>query len=67
MRVGFCGRQPSIAESYITTGTAYVCTWAMLPLGLPATDRFWAAPAAPWTAKKAWGGEDIPTDHAIQG
>lgn len=67
MRVGFCGRQPSIAESYISTGTAYICTWAMLPLGLPETDRFWGAPAAPWTAKKVWGGIDIPTDHAIQG
>lgn len=66
MRVGFCGRQPSIAESYITSGTAYICTWAMLPLGLPATDRFWSAPPAPWTAKKAWDGEDIATDHAIQ-
>jgi hypothetical protein len=67
MRVGFCGRQPSIAEPYITTGTAYICTWAMLPLGLPATDRFWAGPSAPWTAKKTWAGEDVPTDHAIQG
>jgi len=67
MQVGFCGAQPSIAEGYITTGTAYVCTWAMLPLGLPATDPFWAAPPEPWTAKKAWSGVDIPTDHAIRG
>ena len=65
MRVGFCGRQPSIAESYITTGTAYICTWAMLPLGLPASDRFWSGPATPWTAKRVWSGEDIPNDHAI--
>lgn len=67
MQVGFCGAQPSIAESYITTGTAYICTWAMLPLGLPASDPFWAAPPEPWTAKKAWSGVDIPTDHAIRG
>ncbi len=66
MRVGFCGRQPSIAEPYISTGTAYICTWAMLPLGLPATDPFWAGAAADWTAKKAWGGVDISTDHAIR-
>jgi len=65
MQVGFCGAQPSIAESYITTGTAYICTWAMLPLGLPPTDPFWAARPEPWTANKAWSGVDIPTDHAI--
>jgi hypothetical protein len=65
MQVGFCGAQPSIAEGYITTGTAYICTWAMLPLGLPPTDPFWAAPPEPWTAKKAWSGVDIPADHAI--
>jgi hypothetical protein len=67
MQVGFCGAQPSIAESYITTGTAYICTWAMLPLGLPPTDPFWSSPPEPWTAKKAWSGVDIPTDHAISG
>jgi hypothetical protein len=65
MQVGFCGAQPSIAESYITTGTAYICTWVFLPLGLPPADPFWAAPPEPWTAKRAWSGVDIPTDHAI--
>jgi hypothetical protein len=67
MRVGFCGRQPSIAESYISTGTAYICTWSMLPLGLPGTDRFWAGAEAAWTAKKVWGGVDVRADHAIFG
>ena len=66
LQVGFCGHQPSIAETYITSGTAYICTWAMLPLGLPASDPFWAAPPAPWTAKKAWNGVNIRTDHAIR-
>ncbi len=67
MQVGFCGAQPSIAESYITTGTAYICTWAMLPLGLPPADPFWSAPPEPWTAKKAWSGVDMSNDHAIAG
>lgn len=65
LQIGFCGAQPSIAEEYITSGTAYICTWVMLPLGLSETDRFWAAPAASWTARKAWEGEDIKADHAI--
>jgi hypothetical protein len=66
LQVGFCGAQPSIAETYISTGTAYICTWAMLPLGLPPDDPFWAAPPEPWTSKKAWSGVDIPNDHAIR-
>jgi hypothetical protein len=66
LQVGFCGAQPSIAESYISTGTAYICTWAMLPLGLPPGDPFWAAPPEPWTSKRAWSGVDIPNDHAIR-
>ncbi len=65
MQVGFCGAQPSIAESYITTGTAYICTWAMLPLGLPPSDSFWTAPPAPWSAQTAWSGVNVRNDHAI--
>jgi hypothetical protein len=65
LRVGFYGHQPSIAEPYISTGSCYLCSAAWLPLGLPATDPFWAAPAAPWTAKKLWSGEALPPDHAL--
>jgi hypothetical protein len=67
LRIGLCGHQPSIGETYISTGSLYLCTAAFLPLGLSASDRFWAAPDAPWTAKKAWNGADLPTDHAIDG
>lgn len=66
LRIGFCGEQPSMAENYITTGTCYVCAWALLPLGLPHTDQFWAGPAAPWTAQKAWSGQPISPDHALR-
>ena len=65
LRIGLCGYQPSIGETYISTGSLYLCTAAFLPLGLSPTDRFWAAPDATWTAKKAWSGVDISTDHAI--
>ena len=34
-------------------------------LGLHAADPFWAAPAEPWTGKRAWAGEDVAADHAI--
>jgi hypothetical protein len=65
LQIGFYGHQPSIAESYISTGSMYLCSAAWLPLGLPATDPFWAGEAKPWTQKKIWSGENVPTDHAL--
>jgi hypothetical protein len=37
----------------------------LLPLGLPDTNEFWAAPAEMWTAQKVWGGKGAPNDHAV--
>ncbi len=65
LQIGFYGHQPAIAEPYISTGSLYLCSAAWLPLGLPASDRFWAGEAKPWTAKKIWNGENITADHAL--
>jgi len=65
LTVGFCGHQPSVGERYISTGSTYLCSAALLPLGLPASDPFWSSPAQPWTAKKIWNGENVPIDHAL--
>jgi len=65
LTIGFCGHQPSIGEGYISTGSAYLCAAGLLPLGLPATDEFWSAAPADWTARKAWSGQDVTPDHAI--
>ncbi|OUJ76282.1 DUF2264 domain-containing protein [Hymenobacter crusticola] len=65
LQIGLCGHQPSIGESYISTGSLYLCTSAFLTLGLPASDAFWASPAQDWTAKKIWSGQDVKTDHAL--
>ncbi len=64
LRIGFYGHQPSIAESYISTGSCYLCSAAWLPLGLAASEDFWAAEAMPWTAKRVWSGEAVAPDHA---
>ncbi|HUZ97344.1 MAG TPA: DUF2264 domain-containing protein [Edaphobacter sp.] len=64
LQIGLAGHQPSLGETYISTGSLYLASAAWLPLGLPATDPFWSAPAAPWTQQKAWSGVDIPVDHA---
>ena len=65
LTIGFAGHQPAIGESYISTGSCYLCSSAWLPLGLAASDEFWSAPAEPWTSQKAWSGVNIKTDHAI--
>jgi hypothetical protein len=66
LQVGAIGHQPSIREYYISTGSLYLCLTGLLPLGLPAEDSFWTAPAEEWTQKRIWAGEDIPADHAYK-
>ena len=65
LTVGFCGHQPGIGESYISTGSLYLCTTGMLALGLPANHTFWTSPPADWSAKKVWNGVDLKADHAL--
>jgi hypothetical protein len=65
LRIGLAGHQPGVGERYISTGSLYLCTVAFLPLGLPAEDPFWTAPAEDWTSRKAWSGAQITTDHAV--
>jgi hypothetical protein len=67
LRIGFCGHQPGVGESYISTGSVYLCAVGLLPLGLPPSDEFWAAPARPWTSVRAWSGDAFPIDHALNG
>ena len=65
LTIGFAGHQPGIGERYISTGSLYLCAMALLPLGLPPSDPFWADPPQPWTAKRAWAGEGFAIDRAI--
>jgi len=65
LQIGFFGHQPDIAESYISTGSLYLCSVGLLTLGLPADDPFWADAPLDWTAKKIWSGQDFPADHAL--
>jgi hypothetical protein len=65
LRIGFCGHQPGVGETYISTGSLYLCSVAFLPLGLPWTDPFWSAPAEPFTQQRAWSGQAFAIDHAL--
>ena len=65
LRIGLYGHQPSLAETYISTGSLYLCSAILLPLGLPESDPFWSLPDEDWTSKKTWKGINMPADHSI--
>ena len=65
LTIGLAGHQPGVGERYISTGSLYLCAAALLPLGLPPDDPFWAEPPRPWTARRAWAGEEFPIDRAL--
>ena len=67
LTLGFCGHQPEIADRYVSTGSAYLCTFIFLPLGLDAADEFWSAAPADWSSKRIWSGSrDILKDGAMR-
>lgn len=64
--LGFNGSQTMIADYYTSTGSLYLATLGFLPLGLPATNRFWTDAHADWTAKKAWSGQPTKKDYKVE-
>ena len=65
LTIGFNGRQRDFAETYVSAGSPYhICTF-FLPLGLSAKHPFWSTPSEEWTSRKAYTGEKIPYDHAL--
>ena len=65
LRIGFAGSQINMSETYINTGSVYLCTSGFLALGLSPSDPFWNDPFAAWTGLNAWTGKDVKADHAI--
>ena len=65
LRIGVCGSQPDMGEGYISTGSLYLCMAVFLPLGLPETAEFWAAPDEMWTQAKMWQGMPMRAEHSI--
>lgn len=66
LTIGFCGRQPNIADWYTNNGSLYMTSLAFMPLGLPAVHPFWTDAPAPTTQEKAWCGKPFPKDHHWQ-
>ncbi len=66
LKVGFSGSQINMSEGYINTGSLYLCTAVLLPLGLPESHPFWSGAYMEWTNKKAWSGVDVGADKALR-
>jgi hypothetical protein len=64
LQIGLAGHQPGLGETYISTGSLYLCSAAWLPLGLPPKDPFWSQPPLPWTSQTIWSGKNMQADHA---
>ena len=58
LTVGFAGHQPHLGESYISTGSLYLCAAVFLPLGLKAGGR---------VLERAGGRLDVAADLARRG
>ena len=65
LTIGLYGEQPNLGDFYNNQGSPYICTNIFLPLGLPETDQFWAAPPAKWSAQKIWSGDNFENDHGV--
>jgi hypothetical protein len=65
LQIGLAGHQPGLGETYISTGSLYLCSAAWLPLGLPPADPFWSLPPQPWTSQTIWSGKNLQADHAL--
>lgn len=66
LQIGMVGHQPGLGETYISTGSLYLCAQVFLVLGLPPDDECWTGADRDWTSKKVWKGEAAEIDHAIK-
>lgn len=64
LKIGICGTQREVADSYTSTGSLYICTEGFLALGLPSLDPFWSDAGREWTSQLVWSGKPVKNDHA---
>ena len=66
LTLGLVGdKQADIADYYSNTGSMYLTSLVLLPLGLPSSHPFWSGPFTEWTQLKAWKGEPFAKDYAV--
>lgn len=65
LSVGVRGRQPQLAEKYISPGSLYFACTVFLPLGLQEDNVFWNSSNHNWTSMAASKCEGITMDQSI--
>lgn len=65
LKIGFMGKQLSLAEEYINTGSSYHTTCFFLPLGLSKKHPFWQEEFKKWSSLRIWDGEEYKKDISI--
>jgi hypothetical protein len=65
LTIGFTGHLPKLGDWYSNAGSMYIASESLIALGLPASDSYWTAPAASWTSRKAFAGEEFPKDYYV--
>lgn len=63
---GLYGKQEQLADYYINTGSLYLTTTIFLPLGLAPSHPFWSGGDVKTTWEKAWSGDDLVEDIALE-
>lgn len=66
LKIGLIGSQPQLGETYISTGSLYLCTAALLPLGLHPSAPFWSEPPLSTSWERIWSGQNESADHALK-
>jgi len=65
MTVGFNGTQETMAEHYVSSGSAYHCRRILLPLGLSNNHPCWMDRDSEWTSLKAFSGFEFDADKSF--
>jgi hypothetical protein len=68
LTIGLNGRDVELAEPYINSGSVYLASLVLLPLGMPEQHPFWCDPPGVLTQTRLWSeGMAIPRDAAMSG
>ncbi len=65
LNIGLYGSQPGLGEHYISTGSLYLTSFSLLPLGLAPESPFWSQEAKLTTSQLIWSGMDCNVDSAL--
>ena len=65
LRIGFVGANKELGDWYSNSGSMYITTSSLLPLGLPSNDVYWQSPGEQWTQKRAFSGGNFKKDYAV--